>query len=288
MKSDISETQTAEVSYTKSDTHIHTDVTDGSLTYAEVISQAKGHQIQVISITNHDTTRDQDTFTTAAVAAGLGYIRGIEVSAFDSKENVQVHILGYGYTNDALLDSFCAGVNERRQKAGVIMVERLIEAGYAISVDEVMSYARGGGIYKQHIMHALLARGYVQGMFGSFYNETFGKGGIAYCPFDYADACETVSIINEAGGLAVVAHPADYNNWAAIPRLVDAGLAGLELYHPNHAEADVVALTEVACEHKLFTTSGSDFHGMYARRPVPIGFRANLLAPALTDLLANP
>jgi predicted metal-dependent phosphoesterase TrpH len=267
-----------------SDTHIHSDATDGSLTVEEIVAQAKGSSLEVISITDHDTTRGQDDNQRIANSVGLGYIKGIEISAYDSAERVQVHILGYAYQNDELLEQFCAGVNVRRKAAGIQMVERLIEHGYNFTVEDVLKYARGGIIYRQHIMHTLFARGLVGGMFGEVYKELFSAEGLAYFPFEYVDACEAVSLVQEAGGLAVVAHPAEYNNWEVIPRLVDAGLQGLELNHPAHTSEDVAALSGVAREYRLFTTSGSDFHGMYAKKPVPIGYGSSPISPQLLEL----
>ena len=254
----------------RADLHIHSDNSDGPLSPDAIISQAKQVGLGLISITDHDTTKGQDTYKEKAFDKGINYIKGIEISAFDKTENVQVHILGYDYKNDALIEEFCAETNERRKEIGIKMAEQVAKLGYSISVEDILEYTKSGIIYRFHIAHALYDRGF--GMYASLYAELFGKNSALRLPMEYVDACDAISVVKAAGGLAVVAHPAEYNNWNSIPRLVRAGLDGLELLHPEHTAEDALALARIADENKLFTTSGSDFHGMYSKKLVPIGY----------------
>ena len=255
----------------KADLHIHSNISDSTLTGEEIIHQAVVHGIGVLSITNHDTAKCQDEFAREAMQQGLSYIKGIEISAYDNSEKVSVHILGYGYDNDRLLNDYCSIINERRAEAGIKMAEQIIKMGYDISIDDIMQYSESGIIYRPHILHALFERGHVKGIVNEQFEEWFAKDGPAYSPFEYANPYESIELVKEAGGLAVLAHPAYYKNWACIPSLVAAGLDGIEVYHPDHSNEEKAALLAIADGYKLFTTSGSDFHGMYARNPVPIG-----------------
>jgi predicted metal-dependent phosphoesterase TrpH len=256
----------------KADLHIHSDRSDGPLSAGAIVRQAKGSGVGLISITDHDTAAWQGECARLAAEAGLRYISGIEISAFDRQEGARVHILGYGFRDGGLLDSFCEPINRGRREAGLEMARRVAGMGYGISVGDVLQYAGGGIIYRQHIMRALFDRGFADGIYSELFPKLFGEGGPAFCPFEYADACEAVAAVRQAGGLAVVAHPASYNNWGCLPRLIGAGLGGLEARHPDHSGEDAARLLAMARESGLFATSGSDFHGMYAKKPRPIGY----------------
>jgi len=258
----------------KADMHIHSNISDGPLSPGAIMSQARQSGLELVSITDHDTTAGQSAYKAKAMAEGINYIKGIEICAFDKAENVQAHILGYDYNDDALLEDFCKVINERRKEAGVKMAEQVAQLGYPISVEDFLEYAKNGIIYRFHIVHALYDRGF--GLYASLYAELFGKNSMIRFPLEYADGREAISAIKSAGGLAVLAHPAKYNNWNSIPRYADAGLDGLELNHPDHTTRDALALSRIAGENKLFTTSGSDFHGMYSKKLVPIGYGCDL------------
>jgi predicted metal-dependent phosphoesterase TrpH len=270
----------------KADLHIHSDMSDGPLSIDAIIRQAKLSGIGLISVTDHDTTQGQNENLNIAQSESIKYIKGIEISAYDDKEDVRVHILGYDYSNDALLEEFCAEVNERRREAGQKMLDSIIELGYAISPEDVLRYSRSGIIYRPHIMHALYAGGFINSMRGTLFDEWFGKDGLAYFPYDYTDPFEAIEIVHQAGGLAVLAHPAYYNNWECIPRLIDAGLDGMEVLHPHHTKEDIFALMNIIHEKRLIPTSGSDFHGMYGdEMSVPIGFGCVIAPGALLERL---
>ena len=254
----------------RSDLHIHSDNSDGSMSPEAIIFSAKQSGLGLISITDHDTTTGQDAYKATALTNGINYIKGIEISAFDKAESVQVHILGYDYKNDALLEDFCSNINERRREAGIKMAEQVAKLGYPVSVEDVLEYTKSGVIYRFHIVHALYDRGL--GMYASLYAELFGKNSALRFPPEYVDAREAISMVKASGGLAVLAHPAEYNNWNSILSLVRAGLDGIELHHPAHTTQDALALSNIANSNKLFTTSGSDFHGMYSKKLVPIGY----------------
>ena len=272
----------------KADLHIHSDMSDSTLSAGGIIRQAKLRDIEVLSITDHDTPRGQDENKEIAAEAGVSYIRGIEISAYDKREGVSVHILGYGYENDSLLEDFCSILNKRRAEAGINMAEKIISIGYEITIEDVLQYSKSGIIYRPHITHALFERGYMKGTVNELFDEWFAKDGPAYFPFEYADPFEAIAVVKQAGGLAVLAHPAYDKNWACIPLLAAAGLDGIEVYHPAHSNEEKAALLAISDGYKLFATSGSDFHGMYARDPVPIGYGCESARDEMLALASKP
>jgi len=112
-------------------------------------------------------------------------------------------------------------------------------------------------------MEWLFSTGQVQDMFGDFYKSTFKNGGS--CDFDirYPDVFEVVKLIKQAGGLAVLAHPGQQQNFWLIPSLVEVGLDGLELNHLSHSEKDRKIIRDYAKQYRLFLTGGSDYHGRF-------------------------
>jgi predicted metal-dependent phosphoesterase TrpH len=150
------------------------------------------------------------------------------------------------------------------------MVDKLIEAGYRITWDEVQQYAQGGSaVFKQHIMHALMDQGYCMEILGPLHKKLFSRGdegtepGIAYIPMQYVDAKAAIRAVREAGGVPVLAHPGQLHNFEAIPEWVVEGLEGIEAVHPSHSAADEERAQAYAAEYDLVLTGGSDFHGMY-------------------------
>lgn len=109
--------------------------------------------------------------------------------------------------------------------------------------------------------------------FGDLYNKLFNKesdGNILVTP-KYPDIEEVVGAIHDAGGIAVLAHPYLYENIDSIPRLIECGIDGIEVWHPSATEAQRAELKKLATKNKLLMTGGTDFCGLYNRYPVSVG-----------------
>ncbi|HNW87096.1 MAG TPA: hypothetical protein PLP25_01000 [Candidatus Limiplasma sp.] len=145
----------------------------------------------------------------------------------------------------------------------------LQEHGYTID-PERLHKADGKYLYKQHIMEALVATGQAEEMFGAFYQKVFKRGG--YCDFDieYADVRDAVEVIHRAGGLAVLAHPGQQQNFYLLQALP---FDGVEYNHPANRPEDKETIMECVRDSAapLFLTGGSDYHGRYNDEPVAIG-----------------
>lgn len=177
----------------KAELHCHTNMSDGSMSFAEIADLALKLGIGCIAVTNHDTTKGLEEMVRLGEERGLEVIPGIEISAFDFKRNRRVHILGYWIEpHHPAIETLCAPIVEKRHQASHRMVLNIQAAGYDIAWEQVQRYAEGGtGVYKQHIMHALLEKGYTQTIYGDLYNELFHRGGdgrspgLAYVPLHY-------------------------------------------------------------------------------------------------------
>ncbi|WP_163536992.1 PHP domain-containing protein [Gracilibacillus sp. YIM 98692] len=256
----------------KIDLHCHTNISDNSMSMEEVIYEAKQHEVTHLAITDHDTTIGLQKAIQIGKEHGIEIIPGIEISAYDYKRNRRAHILGVFVTpGHQAIDQLCKPLIEKRHHACYEMVCQIIKAGYDITWEEVKSYSQNGtGVYKQHIMHALLAKGYTNQIFGDLYKKLFSRGtngqspGIAYIPIRYIDAIDAIQVVKKAGGIPILAHPGQFNNFEAVSDWVDVGLQGIEVHHPLHDETDRKKAMKLAEEFQLCKTGGSDFHGFYS------------------------
>jgi predicted metal-dependent phosphoesterase TrpH len=254
------------------DLHCHTKISDNSFTIREVITMAKNEGVTHLAITDHDTTQGLAEAAQTGLELGVEIIPGIEISAYDFQRNTRAHILGYYVTpGHAALSQLCEPMIKQRHEASREMVQLIKEAGYEISWEQVERYAEGGtGVYKQHIMHALLDKGYTQTIYGDLYKKLFSRGeqggekGIAYISLEYVDAFDAIDAIRQAGGVPVIAHPKQFNNFAAIPEWKAAGLQGVEVRHPLHDENAEQLAQQITKNFNLLMTGGSDFHGFYS------------------------
>ncbi|MCL6459402.1 MAG: phosphatase [Gorillibacterium sp.] len=210
---------------------------------------------------------------------GVEVIPGIEISAYDTRRNRRIHILGYYIDSGHIsLSELCNPLLAERHQNCYLIVKQLVDAGYKITWEQVQQFAKGGtGVYKQHIMHALLVSGYTKTIYGDLYKKLFSRGkdgetpGIAYLPTTYVDAHSAIQAVLQAGGIPVLAHPGQYGSFEAVPELVASGLAGIEVRHPLHGLEDEAEASRLATEYGLIQTGGSDFHGFYGETDYTLG-----------------
>lgn len=251
----------------KADLHVHSRVSDGSCTIPELAAAAAQKGLDVIAVTDHDTLAHRKQIP---ADAPVRVLCGIEISCRDYESGKKAHILGYGIQNDAMVENFVHPVLEARHENSLKQIEILKKNGYEIDTGKLRR-ADGRYIYKQHIMEYLVSTGQAPDMFGDFYHTVFKNGGI--CDFEilYLNPYEAVRVVKEAGGLPVLAHPGQQQNFALIPGLVQEGLAGLERNHPANTGRDHEIIEEYAARYGLFLTGGSDFHGKFEKDPSGFG-----------------
>ncbi|MDU1844483.1 MAG: PHP domain-containing protein [Niallia nealsonii] len=266
----------------KVELHCHTNISDCPLSIEEVLSLAFAQDVSHLAVTNHDTTKGLKEAIKLGEQLGIEVIPGIEISGYDFERNRRVHILGYFIEpGHHAIEAVCQPLMEQRHQASKEMVERLISAGYNINWQRCLDIADGGtGVYKQHIMQALIEANYTDSIYGSLYKKIFNRGqngeqpGIAFIPMKYIDAKTAVKTILEAGGVPVLAHPGQYGNFEMVPDLVEAGLQGIEVWHPLHNKMHENQAKMIANKFHLVMTGGADFHGAYGEKLVLLGSKS--------------
>jgi 3',5'-nucleoside bisphosphate phosphatase len=241
------------------DLHVHTTASDGLLEPTALVQAVRTAGVQVFSVTDHDTVDGLDEAKRAADAAGLVFVPGVELSAY--WRTVEFHILGYFIDPaSAPLRAFLANTREARQVRLHAMVSRLQAMGMGVSADDVLTRARDGNVGRPHLARTLVDRGFV-GSTDEAFARYLGADKPAYVPRPDVSVQQAIEAIRGAGGLASLAHPGLHNRDEAIPDLMAAGLAGLEVYHPQHAFGRAGRYRRLARRYGLLVTGGSDFHG---------------------------
>lgn len=243
------------------DLHVHTNASDGILSPVEVVRLALESGLAGLAITDHDTLQGlapaQDFIKSNGMQ--LDFIPGIEINT-DYGED-EVHILGYFIIDrDGRMTERLAYIQRERIARAEKIVARLNLFGIDIDMDQVRILAGGQLIGRPHIARALIAAGYAQSEEDAF-ARYIGRNQPAYVPRYKFSPEEAIHLIDQAGGISVLAHPGLIHDKAKIDAIIEMGIAGLEVYYPEHDVSQVIELKELALRHNLLTTGGSDFHG---------------------------
>lgn len=255
------------------DLHCHTKLSDGSVGIEDLIVIAKKSGIDTIAITDHDCLAGTVRGQVIGKRYGVTIIPGVELSAFDYEAGKKVHILSYLADKPDRLEGICKRTSVARKRAGQITMLK-VAARFPVSTDFIISHASGStNLYRQHIMHALMDAGYTGEIFGDLYDALFSGDSATniLAPIKYPDVKEVIEEIHGAGGIAVLAHPAEYNNFDEIDKYIEMGLDGIEVWHPLASDETIERLSKICKKNKLLLTGGSDFHGLYGKKPVTLG-----------------
>jgi predicted metal-dependent phosphoesterase TrpH len=241
------------------DLHVHTTASDGLLEPTALVRAVEAAGVRIFSVADHDTVDGLDEVRRAADAAGLTLIPGVELSAY--WHAVEFHILGYFFDPaGAALRAFLASTREARQVRLHAMISRLRAMGMGVSADDVLTRARDGNVGRPHLARTLVERGFV-GSTDEAFARYLGADRPAYVPRPDVSVQQAIDAIRGAGGIASLAHPGLHDRDEAIPDLVAAGLAAIEVYHPHHVFGRAGRYRRLARRYGLLVTGGSDFHG---------------------------
>lgn len=257
----------------KIDLHCHTSLSDGSLGVNELIALAKLRGIDVIAITDHDTLEGSIRAQECGAAQGVRVVPGVEISCLDRRRGRKAHILCYAPKRPERLEKMLCGIRESRRDAMLCSIQKVCRL-YAVSPEMILARAQDStGIYKQHVMQALIDAGYTDQMFGETFQKLFRpKDGLAYTRIDYPDVLEALDIVHAAGGTAVLAHPSEYDSMDLLQELCEKGLLqGAEASHPRNLPEDVKTIRELCARYGMAVTGGTDFHGRYTKVCNPPG-----------------
>lgn len=275
------------------DYHMHSYYSDGTMSPVELVRKYKDAEYDIISITDHDGIGALKEASIAAEALKIKFVPGVELSTkyeFEGKsENsegnetlaVGIHMLGYDFDpENPELNAALEEMKQNRHERNVKLVQKLAEMGYEIDLAELEAQSKGAYVGKPNIARELVKRGYIKS-----FSEAFEPGKLLESPEINAvkrvkiNTGDAIRLISDAGGMAVIAHPAKIkgmgtrgsdvfweNMETLIRELKKQGLKGVECYHPSHNEEESWKLFKIASKYHLHITEGSDFHGEETER----------------------
>jgi 3',5'-nucleoside bisphosphate phosphatase len=247
------------------DLHTHSNRSDGTDTPTELVENAKKAGLDVVALTDHDTTVGWDEAQEAADRIGITLVKGIEVStAIDHRS---VHLLGYDIDprDVPLLDELRRVLDGRNGRVPKI-VAAFARIGIDITEEEILAKSGdAGSTGRPHVADVLIDKGVVKDRSEAF--DLYLQPGMPGYVGRYSVPTEqAVRLVKAAGGKAVLAHPWSRGSDKVltpdrIAELVDAGLDGIEADHPDHDEEQREGLRKIAATHDLIITGSSDYHG---------------------------
>lgn len=248
------------------DLHCHSTASDGTMAPAEVVRLAHRSGLVGLALTDHDTIGGIAEAQAEAKKLGLRFLPGIEISCTYPPPGV-IHLLGYGVDPQSpTLRDLARQLLDARDTRNPRIIAKLNELGVSITMEEVEGEAGGEVVGRPHIAAVLHRKGYVSSIKQAF-DKYLAQGAAAYFEKDRMTAKRAIALVQESGGLAVLAHPIQLctRNEAELDRvikdLVDVGLGGIEVIHSDHSALMVERYSRYADHFGLIKTGGSDFHG---------------------------
>lgn len=252
----------------KTELHCHTTMSDGATPMEYLFEYAKLGGIDNLAITDHDTIDGYDQALVLAGKYGIRLVPAVEISTYDYTRNRRVHMLCYYYRDRILLGQFLQRIQENRKITAERMLKKVSEE-IPLDLSLVREFAKDSYcVFKQHIMRVLMDMGYANTMYGALFKQLFdSKTGSCYMTPTFPDVYETLDVIQQAGGLAVMAHPSEYRSMDLLHELTAKGLLdGIELWHPRNLEEDKEEILQLVKKYRLIATGGTDFHGLHSSR----------------------
>lgn len=242
----------------KVDLHTHTTYSDGALSPEELLNLAKKKKIEILGITDHDTIDGIDEAIDYGKKIGIEVIPGLEIST--DVEGQEVHLLGYFVNHkDHELKKYLQFFKKERLERAKRILNKLDKIGLKLSLKDVQKIAKNSPICRPHIAKALVEHGYVKNFHVAF-QKYIGDQGPAAEKKVHVSPQSAIKIINDAGGLAFIAHPGQMKE-SILTSLISSGIDGIEVIHSSHKKYQQKFYKGIVNQYCLLESGGSDFHG---------------------------
>lgn len=255
----------------RTDLHTHSTASDGTMTPAELVRYAAEKRLRAFALTDHDCIDGVREATAEGERLGIEIIPAIEISAEYSEGTM--HILGFfvDIQREGLLNQL-KRLQQARAERNPQIVQKLQEQGLDITMEEVVGASGGGLVGRPHFAKVLVQKRHVSGMSEAF-ERYLKKGAPAYVEKFRFSPKESIAMIHEAGGVAVLAHPftlrknfsdvnEDYLD-SLLPILSADGLDGMEVLYGTYSSEQTNLYRRLADKHHLLPSGGSDYHGTH-------------------------
>lgn len=246
------------------DLHCHSNVSDGLLSPAELMSHAAENNVQAIALTDHDDIAGLSEASITAKSLNIIFINGVEISVTWKKRTL--HIVGLNFDKDnKLLFQGLKKIRDGRYKRAQLMADGLGMAGIQGAMDGAKSYAKNSTIGRIHFAQFLVAQGYAKDI-SAVFKKFLTPGKPGYVDHEWISLEESIRLINGAGGDAIIAHPGRYDMGNKLyPKLFqefkDFGGTGVEVMSGSQDPSQANYFSKLAANYNLFSSCGSDFHG---------------------------
>jgi len=244
----------------KIDLHLHTNFSDGKLSPDQLLKFAYENHYAYLSITDHDSTLGYQEATKHLAKYPMDLIPGVEVSTI--YQTSDVHILAYYIdVHNELLTEMLKKIYDSRYGRAKQMVENLRQLGIDLNWEDVLKYAgQHKYVGRPHIARAMIENGFCKTI-KSVFDNYLNNDSPVYVPKYRIDTANAIDIIKKAGGVPVIAHPGRLEDDSVLYDFIDMGIEGIEVYYASHSSGQIKLYEQIALEHNLIRTGGSDFHG---------------------------
>lgn len=246
------------------DLHSHTTASDGELSPAELVAYAARSGVDVLAVTDHDSTDAVAEAQQAAKQHEISVLSGVEISV--TWNSVLIHIVGLNFNiHHAPLQQGLAGIRDQRDDRARAIADKLAECGIPGAFEGAAAFSNGDIISRTHFAKFMLKAGHVSSMQEAF-DKYIGNRKKAYVDWQWATLEDALNWIHDAGGQAVIAHPARYGLKAKQMRaLIDdfkqLGGKGFEVVSGSHDVNATHNMADYARRYELHASAGSDYHG---------------------------
>ena len=247
--------------YNRGDFHLHTNASDGKLSPKELIHEASLNGLDIIAITDHDTTLNVEEGIKEGLSKNIRVIPGIELSTIHNNESI--HILGY-FKDDKYKDvdfqNFLKDIDDFRIFRGKKIVENL-DTFFKIKLDyqKILDEAKGV-IARPHIAKAIIDAGY-RYEWKYIFDNFLSNDSPAYVHIKRISTADGIAILKKVNALVVIAHPVLIKK-STIDEILCLDFDGVEAVYPINTKKQKSLLKSKAKEYSMFITAGSDFHGI--------------------------